>query len=707
MITDGQITVEERLPTMPENSRFWVIGCLKAYADSYQYVAANLFTTENPILENGRYCNNLFMDSEATTFPENVFVKAIIRNGMDNSPVMGATVQVLSSGSTEGIQSGVTDGSGIARIPVYNNGTYAVFVNGDAYENSWDLIDVVCADSNCQNEVLVIVAPTLDDDAMMINLKWFSKNLDMKMMIFKVEASSADVSCGTGINQPDNCDDIRYVYDTQQTSVSHGGDGDVGGDAVIINNLGSTNVHSYLILVTSTNSRRAAIKQATASSVVTVIGRTGTLGLHDVAKISISKKFEIEFSLRGALLYGEWTTVSEIFTASEEQQRNTLIVQLASWSSLTTTELQAMTNAQLIDFAAISGFLKVFGIHTQSALTHMNLEDQTNSAMNTMSHNSAILSQYRFENGNQYLGSADLRAFLSTRSGFSLVGDYSSWFTSSPQTKKYWIPGCVKSHGSDVSWVPVGEFVADFDMFFCHNLLYSDLPEPTTTTTQAPFYDNVGIQLIARNSQNNNAVAGATGSVSLEGSNGMVAVVNDAQFDSAGRLFVPVSSNGQYTVQVKADGFINADLEVVVACTSANCPNEKLLTMSPVMPPGQTRIMISWETEYPEDVDTHVMAVKRSDNSLCKTWYSNTRGCASVSQDLDNTDGGLNGAETVTLLDNAINKDYRYMVAIHDYNFESSGVPFLNSGSSMTVTNGAQTVNRRLEASGPITETNG
>ena len=98
------------------------------------------------------------------------------------------------------------------------------------------------------------------------------------------------------------------------------------------------------------------------------------------------------------------------------------------------------------------------------------------------------------------------------------------------------------------------------------------------------------------------------------------------------------------------------------------------------------------------NIDTHVMEVARSDNSTCRTWYNNKNGCHSISQDLDNTRGGLNGAETVTLLDNAINEGYRYLVAIEDYRFEDQGTPFLNSGAAVTITNGQRTVERRMEA---------
>ena len=121
--------------------------------------------------------------------------------------------------------------------------------------------------------------------------------------------------------------------------------------------------------------------------------------------------------------------------------------------------------------------------------------------------------------------------------------------------------------------------------------------------------------------------------------------------------------------------------------------------MSPTLAAGETRIMLTWETEAPSDIDIHIVSVQKSDHSTCRTYYGNKSGCKKISQDLDNTSGGQNGAETMTLLDNAINKDYVYLIGIEDYNFESNGTPFLSSGATITVTNGVKTVYDRMVAS--------
>ena len=107
---------------------------------------------------------------------------------------------------------------------------------------------------------------------------------------------------------------------------------------------------------------------------------------------------------------------------------------------------------------------------------------------------------------------------------------------------------------------------------------------------------------------------------------------------------------------------------------------------------------MTWEKAQPTDLDIHVMSVKKTDESMCRTFYGDKTGCSQISLDLDNVRGGLNGAETVTLLDNNVNKDYVYIIAVEDYRFQSSGNLFLESGASISITNGVKTENTRMVA---------
>ena len=202
-----------------------------------------------------------------------------------------------------------------------------------------------------------------------------------------------------------------------------------------------------------------------------------------------------------------------------------------------------------------------------------------------------------------------------------------------------------------------------------------------------------------RNSQNNDPVTGALVSVTIDDGGGLSNVADDVAVASDGTVFIPVQKNGNYKVQIEAEGFVTSNIEMEVQCSSADCPNKRLVTMSPTLAASETRIMLTWETEQPRDIDLHIVSLKRSDVSTCRTYYDNKSGCEKISLDLDNVDGGQNGAETMTLLDNAINKDYVYLIGIEDYNFESNGTPFLSSGATITVTNGVKTVYDRMEAS--------
>ena len=119
--------------------------------------------------------------------------------------------------------------------------------------------------------------------------------------------------------------------------------------------------------------------------------------------------------------------------------------------------------------------------------------------------------------------------------------------------------------------------------------------------------------------------------------------------------------------------------------------------MSPVLSPGQTRIVLTWD-EYPADLDIHVMAFNKRDGSLCRTWYQHKRGCDAIIQDIDNRNGGFNGAETVTLLDRNVNKNYNYMIAVEDFGFEENGRQFLKSDARISITNGIQNVEIEMTA---------
>ena len=161
---------------------------------------------------------------------------------------------------------------------------------------------------------------------------------------------------------------------------------------------------------------------------------------------------------------------------------------------------------------------------------------------------------------------------------------------------------------------------------------------------------DIKLEIIVRNSQDNEPVTEAVVSVSFD----EVAIEEGVSVASNGTALIPVKENGLYSVRVEAEGFITSDFEMEVNCSSAECSIKRLVSLSPQLEHGETRIIMTWEQDEPPDVDLHVMAVKKSDRSrsTCRTFYQEKNNCEEISLDLDNTNGGHNGAETITLLDN-------------------------------------------------------
>ena len=171
--------------------------------------------------------------------------------------------------------------------------------------------------------------------------------------------------------------------------------------------------------------------------------------------------------------------------------------------------------------------------------------------------------------------------------------------------------------------------------------------------------------------------------ISVNSSDGSI-VFFDVPVDKDGTKSIELPKTGNYTVKISADGFIDniiqnafdEDIDIFVA-------------LSPELLPEETRIILTWD-ENPKDLDIFVMAVSKVSSTTCLTYYAQKNGCDEISLDLDNTNGGLNGAETVTLLNNTINKDYVYIIAIEDYHYtigNTNGSDFLESWATVRITN--------------------
>ena len=190
------------------------------------------------------------------------------------------------------------------------------------------------------------------------------------------------------------------------------------------------------------------------------------------------------------------------------------------------------------------------------------------------------------------------------------------------------------------------------------------------------------------NSENNLPVTSAM--VSFTAPDGS-SVADNVQVNTNGVAQYNSCLIGTFAINVKSVGFIAANATVEVGCEQTDFTVERLVSISPELEFGETRILMTWETDSPKDLDIHVISVRNSDQATCRTYYGNKDNCTMISQDADNTSGGNDGAETVTLLDNSINKDYTYLIGIEDYNWRGNGqTDFLQSGAKITITNGVK-----------------
>ena len=204
------------------------------------------------------------------------------------------------------------------------------------------------------------------------------------------------------------------------------------------------------------------------------------------------------------------------------------------------------------------------------------------------------------------------------------------------------------------------------------------------------------LEIKVRNSQDNKPIPGAKVTVyythksSAKGGFGAltktVYLARNKMVKANGKISMEVPEVTTYNIRISAEGFLETNPHYIMK--SAKCDHIKPVTMSPILLPGQTRIMMTWEQAHPKDLDIRVVSIRKSDKKTCRTFYGHKTGCPAISLDLDNTKGGPNGAETLTLLDNNVNKDYTYVIGVEDYGFESRGAKFLDSGCEIRITNG-------------------
>ncbi|GAB2829821.1 hypothetical protein [Lentzea nigeriaca] len=87
----------------------------------------------------------------------------------------------------------------------------------------------------------------------------------------------------------------------------------------------------------------------------------------------------VSFYIRGVLLAGRFRTQHQLNTMSDDDMRNTLIVEMTAHSNQ--NDYQAYNDADLAGVGAVMVFLRETGIRDDAALRHMSADDQRNTAI--------------------------------------------------------------------------------------------------------------------------------------------------------------------------------------------------------------------------------------------------------------------------------------------------------------------------------------
>lgn len=133
---------------------------------------------------------------------------------------------------------------------------------------------------------------------------------------------------------------------------------------------------------------------------------------------------------------------------------------------------------------------------------------------------------------------------------------------------------------------------------------------------------------------------------------------------------------GNYTGEARGDGYVKANFTAV--CVGGQLTAKQDGTITPELPAGQTRIVLSWG-QSPHDLDAHLTG-PRDDGGRFNVYYSNRRNGDYVDLDIDDTSSY--GPETITIR-NQIAGIYRF--SVHDYSNHGSNASSRLSGSGAKV----------------------
>jgi len=258
---------------------------------------------------------------------------------------------------------------------------------------------------------------------------------------------------------------------------------------------------------------------------------------------------------------------------------------------------------------------------------------------------------------------------------------------------KYWMVGCLELTGDTYNFVPVNTFSRDSPVsngkYYCHNLFQNG----GVVREQEPFCPNMNMNIRVRDVLTNRNVEDVSASIIVkEGRNEYTVASALTQADTnTNYLSTPINRNGVYNIRLKAPGYINTREELTVNCdinSCRDCDATTLIPLSPRLDAGEMRIVLGWGAK-PRDLDLYVFRRNVQEwNTKCLTNYQKKQGCREAVLDMDNTRGGNNGMETITLHDTPSHRGNVYMIFAQHYGSNRVTDEFKNSHAQIRITNG-------------------
>merc|ERR1711970_330103 len=263
---------------------------------------------------------------------------------------------------------------------------------------------------------------------------------------------------------------------------------------------------------------------------------------------------------------------------------------------------------------------------------------------------------------------------------------------------RYWLAGCLELTSNSFNYIPVNKFSRESPMtnekYYCHNLFKNGgVVEPAE-----PFCPNTDLKVTIHNSLTNDNVDNSHVSIVLEDGGNEYVIANGA-VPEAGVVSSRINKNGKYVIRVEADGFMSAREEYVVNCVMVDCGACEptiLVPVSPLLNDGEMRVVLSWG-EKPRDLDIYAMRRNVAEwGTSCTTYHARRSGCEEATLDLDNTRGGNNGVETITMHDVPSHNGNVYMIFVQHYGYNRVTEEFGTSSAQIRITDGTKTTNVQL-----------